>query len=170
LTELSEQLRKESQGAPGLAGIGSTVVLALLHAGHAIVSHLGDSRAYLLHAGRLKQLTNDHTIAQLLADRGEIRPAEVASHPSRSQLTRFVGMSTEAMPDTECVELTPGDRLLLCTDGLSGMLSDQQILNILNEQPSPDAACQRLIDAANEAGGTDNVTAVIVDIGNAAAG
>lgn len=164
LLELSEHLRVETQAIPGLKGIGSTVVLVLIRDGQAIVAHLGDSRAYLLRAGHLEQLTNDHTIAQLLADRGEIPRDAVASHPSRSQLTRFVGMSADAITETTCIDLAPGDRILLCSDGLSGTLSDQRILSILNQQPDPEQACRQLIDAANAAGGKDNITVLSVTV------
>lgn len=166
LVELSEQLRKESQATPGLKGIGSTVVLALVRNGQGIVAHLGDSRAYLLRSGRLEQLTTDHTIAQLLVDRGELTPDEAAAHPGRAQLTRFVGMATEAIPETQNIDLSSGDWLLLCSDGLSGMLSDRQIQSILNQQTLPADACRDLIAAANQAGGKDNVTAVIVAMGD----
>ena len=169
LVELSERLRQESRNAVGLNGMGSTVVLALVRDRHAVVAHMGDSRAYRLRAGGMEQLTKDHTIAQLLVDRGELAPEEAASHPAHSQLTRFVGMSTGAIPETKCIELTPGDRLLLCSDGLTGMLGDQQILEILCRQAVPEEACRELIDAANRAGGKDNVTAVVVAISNNAA-
>lgn len=164
VVELSEQLREESRDAPGLKGMGSTVVLALVRGTQAVVSHLGDSRAYLLRAGNLRRLTKDHTIAQLLLDRGDLTPEEAAGHPTQSRLTRFVGMGTEAMPETETVGLSPGDRLLLCSDGLTGMLGDPQILAILTEHLAPEEACRQLVAAANEAGGKDNITAVLVQM------
>ena len=162
LVELSERLWEESQRTLDLKGMGSTVVLALVRDRQAVVAHLGDSRAYLLHAGRLEQLTKDHTLAQLLADRGQITPEEVASHPAHSHLTRFVGMGMESLPETKVVALAPGDRLLLCSDGLTGMLSDPQILKIISQQIAPEETCRQLIEAANHAGGKDNITAVIV--------
>jgi len=169
LVEISERLWLESRNALGLKGMGSTVVLALVRDRHAVVAHMGDSRAYLLQAGRLEPLTKDHTIAQLLVNRGQITSEEAASHPAHGQLTRFVGMSMEAIPETKRIELSPDDRLLLCSDGLTGMLSDQQILEILSRQIISEEACRQLIDAANQAGGKDNVTAVIVAVGNGAA-
>jgi protein phosphatase len=169
LVELSERLREESQRALGLKGMGSTVVLALVRDSQAVVANMGDSRAYLLRGGRLDRLTKDHTIAQLLVDRGQISPEEAASHATDDRLTRFVGMGTEPIPQTESIELIPGDHLLLCSDGLTGMLSDRQILEILSEQAAPEEACRRLIAAANAAGGKDNITAVIVAVGNGCA-
>ena len=166
LTELSEQLRQESCGAIGLKGIGSTVVLALVRDWQAVVAHMGDSRAYLFRAGRLERLTQDHTIVQLLVDRGQLALEEAASHPGHGQLTRFVGMGMEAVPETKDLKLRSGDQLLLCSDGLTGMLADQQILEILSRQAVPAEACRQLIDAANQAGGKDNITAVILVVGN----
>ncbi len=164
LLELSERLRDESHDAPGLRGMGATVVLALVRGTRAVISHLGDSRAYLLRAGKLRRLTNDHTIAQLLLDRGELSAEEAAGHPGRSRLTRFVGMGADAAPETETIELSPGDRLLLCTDGLTGMVGDRQILAALTEHPDPAEACRRLVAAANEAGGKDNIAVVVVQM------
>jgi protein phosphatase len=166
LVELSERLREESCSALGLKGMGSTVVLALLRGRQAVVAHLGDSRAYLLHAGRLQQLTKDHTVAQLLVDHGKLAPEQVAGHPAHGKLTRYVGMGTEARPETGRFDLAPGDRLLLCSDGLTGMLSDRRIEEILGRQTAAKDACRQLIDAANQMGGKDNVTAVIVAAGN----
>ena len=137
LIELSERLRQESRGALGLKGIGSTVVLALVRDRQAVVAHMGDSQAYLFRAGRLERLTEDHTIVQLLVNHGQITLEEAACHPGHGQLTRFVGMGTEAVPETKNIELTPGDRLLLCSDGLTGMLTDQHILEILSRQAVP---------------------------------
>jgi PPM family protein phosphatase len=167
LVELSQQLHQKSQATQGLKGMGSTVVLALVHGLHAVVAHLGDSRAYLLHAGRLECLTKDHTLAQLLADRGQITSHELATHSARGQLTRFVGMGTESLPDARLVTLAPGDRLLLCSDGLSSMLSDPQIRDILSQQAAPETACRQLIAAANHAGGKDNITAVVLAVAHA---
>jgi serine/threonine protein phosphatase PrpC len=170
LSELSERLREESRGVMGLTGMGSTVVLVLLRGRKAVVAHMGDSRAYLLRAGRLDQLTKDHTIAQLLVDHGELAPEEAASHPARGHLTRFVGMVSEALPETETFELRPGDRLLLCSDGLTCMLTAEEIRDILSRKAALDDTCQQLIDAANQSGGKDNVTAVIVAVAETAAG
>jgi len=162
IAALSDQVRTESKGQPGLDGMGATVVLALVHDPHAIIAHLGDSRAYLVRNARIEQLTKDHSIVQLLIDNGEIRPEQAAEYPERGRLTRYVGTDGEALPEARAVELCPGDQLLLCSDGLSGMVCDAELLSILHQAPSPEAACRDLIAAANAAGGRDNSTAVVI--------
>lgn len=162
LAELSARLRGESQGAPGLEGMGSTVVVAIVQGNQVLIGHLGDSRAYLLRNGELRLLTKDHTIVQLLIDEGELKPSESKEHPARGQLTRFVGMESDALPEVAAFPVRPADRLLLCSDGLFGMVSDEALADILIRNQEPAAACRELVDAANAAGGKDNITALIV--------
>jgi protein phosphatase len=162
LEHLSDRIRAETRGQPGLAGMGATVVLAIVRGGQAVIAHMGDSRAYLCRNGRLARLTRDHSLIELLLECGEITPEQAADHPARGQVTRFVGMPEASLPEARLVPLKPGDRLLLCTDGLSGMVGDAGLLSILDETPEASQACRRLIAAANEAGGKDNITALIV--------
>ncbi len=164
LEDLSLHIRISTWGQSGLHGMGATVVAALIHEDHAIIAHLGDSRAYLLRDGSLNQLTKDHSVVQFLVDAGEIQPEEVRRHPARGQITRFVGMVGEALPDLSEVALRPGDRFLLCTDGLTGLVLPGQIKSILESRSAVDRICARLINAANLAGGYDNITAVVVSI------
>jgi len=161
IAELSAQLRQQTQNEPGLDGMGSTVVCALVRGSKTLVAHMGDSRAYRMRAGRLKQLTEDHTLIQLLLHSGEITPEEAATHPALGRLTRCVGMPGEPLPQTRLLELSPGDLLLLCTDGLTGMLSNQQIFAVLKDPAPLETQCQRLVEAANEAGGKDNITVLL---------
>jgi protein phosphatase len=124
----------------------------------------------LLRGGQLEQLTKDHTLTQLLIDCGELTDDEATDHPARSQLTRFVGMPADALPQALSLALAPGDRLLLCSDGLSGLLSHEQIQAILTEHPVPENACRQLVASANAAGGSDNITALVIEIGTEGSG
>jgi len=162
IAKLSTQLRQQTQNEPGLAGMGSTVVCAIVRDARVLVAHMGDSRAYRLRAGHLKQLTKDHSLVRLLLDSGDITADEAATHPARGRLTRNVGMDGEPLPQTRLLKLNPGDLLMLCTDGLTGMLDDQTIQSILRESVPLNLRCQKLISSANQAGGKDNVTMVLV--------
>lgn len=164
LSELSAKVCNQSRDKPDLDGMGATVVLALIRDAHSLIAHLGDSRAYLLRQGHLKQLTKDHSISQLLIESGDISPEEAATHPGRHQLTRFVGMSGEALPEARSLELSTTDRLLLCSDGLSGMVGNARLLTILRQKQAPDVVCERLINDANAAGGRDNISAIVIDV------
>lgn len=164
LSELSGRLRRESQGQMGLSGMGTTVVAVLIRGRQALIGHMGDSRAYLLRNEKLERLTRDHTVTQLLLEHGEITTSEALEHPAHGQLTRYVGMEGEALPEVRFLELLPEDRLLLCTDGLSGMLSDENLIAHLNRRSAPEEVCRNLIAASNEAGGKDNITALVIDV------
>jgi PPM family protein phosphatase len=162
LRHLSDRICAETRAQAGLEGMGTTVVMVIVRGERALIAHMGDSRAYLCRNNRMVGLTHDHSLIQLLLDCGEITPDQVADHPARGQLTRFVGMPETSLPEAQIVRLEPGDRLLLCTDGLSTMISDARLLSILCETLEISNACQRLIATANDAGGNDNITALIV--------
>ena len=126
------------------------------------VIHLGDSRAYLYRKGELQQLTKDHTLAQAMADAGYISPDEVRRHARRNTLTNYIGgRHGKVKADLRWLRLADGDRLLLCTDGLSEMVDDRSIARILHEHDQPQDAAQALLDEALERGGKDNVTVVV---------
>lgn len=164
LTELSTRVHEEARGQPGQEGMGATVVLAVIRQTKALIAHMGDSRGYLLRRGRMKLLTKDHSVVQLLVDAGEISAKEVAGHPARGRITRSVGMEGEPLPEAKLVSVQPSDRLLLCTDGLTGMLKDSEIQDILAREGQPQAACDALIQVALSNGGKDNVTTIVVDL------
>lgn len=149
---------------PGLAGMGTTLTAVLAHGDTFRLAHVGDSRAYLLRDGDLQRITTDHTVVEGLVEKGELTPEEAAIHPQRSILTRAIGVEGEVQVDQASIQVRPGDRLLLCSDGLTGMIEDDDILRILGERRDPQAAADALVDAANEAGGQDNITAVVIDV------
>jgi len=163
VAELSRELQQKSEDRPGLKGMGATVVATQIRQRWAHIVNMGDSRAYLLRGCNLTQLTEDHSVVALLLRNGEITVEAAKEHAARSHLTRFVGMPMDVLPDVRSVSLRIGDRLLLCTDGLTGMVPDEQLAAILTDREDPEPTCRRLIAAANLAGGRDNITAVVVD-------
>jgi protein phosphatase len=153
----------EAAANPELAGMGTTITAMMTTNDAAQIVHVGDSRAYLLRDGRLRRLTQDHTVVDRLAREGKIPAEEADRHPQRSVLERALGVGPEVDVDVQLLDVRPGDRLLLCTDGLTSMLNDEEIREILLTEKDPEVAARALIDAALAAGGKDNVTAVIVD-------
>jgi protein phosphatase len=142
--------------------MGTTLTVAYSVGNHAFFVHAGDSRAYLYRAGVLQQLTKDHTLAQTLVDAGRIPAQAVGSHSSRHVLVNYAGGPRRGIePEISTIELKTGDRLLLCTDGLTGMLSDDEIARVLSEHDQPEVATHALIDQALLRGGRDNVTVVL---------
>jgi protein phosphatase len=146
-----------------LYGMGTTLTLAYFYDSELLVIHVGDSRAYLFRDGTLRQITHDHTLVAEMVRRGQLEAAEARRHRLRHVITNVVG-GTEAGVDAEAhsLQLRAGDELLLCSDGLTEMLSHADITAVLQGEPDPEAACTRLIAQANERGGRDNITAVVV--------
>jgi protein phosphatase len=155
-------LDEQAQADPTLGRFATTLTVAASLGTHLLVTHLGDSRAYLLRGERLFQLTRDHTLAQDLVDSGRLGRSEIATHPWRHVLTRALGGgSTADEPDLDEFTLADGDALLLCSDGLTDMVKDDRIAEILRGAPTAELACQALVEAALQAGGKDNVTVVV---------
>jgi PPM family protein phosphatase len=152
---------------PALAGMGTTLTAFLADGDTLRLAHVGDSRAYLLRDGELQRVTTDHTVVEGLVEKGELTPQEASIHPQRSILTRAIGVDGEVQVDQASIQPRPGDRLLLCSDGLTGMVDEADIQRILEENTDPQAAADALVDAANEAGGQDNITAVVIDVAEA---
>lgn len=167
LTEQVERANRavfeRSQSDRDVSGMGTTLTAALIEGGAVRLAHVGDSRAYLFRGGKLQLLTEDHTLVHRMVVEGEITETEAENHPHRSVLTRALGVEGDVRVDETNVEVQEGDRLLLCTDGLTGMLSEDQIESILQDVRDPQEAVDRLVREANRAGGIDNITAVIID-------
>jgi PPM family protein phosphatase len=145
-------------------GMGTTLTAAMVDGTRVLVAHVGDSRAYLLHDGRLTRITEDHSMVADLVRQGTITEEDARFHPQRSVITRALGSDPDMVADVFEVRAAPGDRLLLATDGLTGMLPDDFIAELLDQQRSPEEAASKLVEAANRAGGYDNITVVIVDL------
>jgi len=160
----NKAIREEVAREPGLEGMGTTMTLASIEeGGSARLAHVGDSRAYLLRSGELRQLTEDHTVAAEYVAQGQISPDDAAAHPQRHMLTRTLGLTPGIQVDEVSIDLESGDRLLLCSDGLTEMLPDDRIAEILGEG-SPDEAVWELVESANEEGGVDNITVIVVEV------
>lgn len=155
---------EEIQVNPSLAGMGTTITMVELHpSGHADYAHVGDSRAYLLRGGSLRQVTVDHTVVNEYVRSGKLSPSEAANHPQRSMLTRALGLIPDIEIERGSFALEPGDRLLLCSDGVNAMLGDGEIASALELESCEEAAWE-LVERANRAGGHDNITALVIDV------
>jgi len=161
--EANTRIHEMSQASQDRAGMGTTITAA--HVGHhdVAVAHVGDSRAYLIREGQLSRITNDHSWVFEQVQAGMLTEAEAEKHPLRNVITRALGGALQVNPDASEIEARAGDVILLCSDGLTGMVPENEILRLVTENNGDlQKACQQLIDAANERGGLDNVTAVLV--------
>ena len=158
---------EKAQSDNALRGMGTTCTLLYLDDATAHIAHVGDSRAYRLRDGELEQLTEDHTLVARMVREGKLAPEDAEHHPQRSIITRALGVDSDVSVDLLAVELHPGDRLLLCSDGLSSMINESVIAEVLGAEADPQSAADALVDRANEAGGEDNVTVVIIEVGEA---
>ena len=157
---LDRALQSAAQAQPQLSGMGTTVTVCYTTGPELFVLHAGDSRAYLYRGGALRRLTRDHTVAQEMIDAGMAEPESAAVRSERHVLTNYVGAGNVAV-DVEHHRLADGDRLLLCTDGLTDLVSEVEIAALLEAHPRPDEACRALVDRALDGGGRDNITVVL---------
>ncbi len=148
---------------PNLQGMGTTLTAVIFSGSRAAMAHVGDSRAYLLRDGRLNQLTMDDTYVQMLVDQGLIKPEEAAGHPRRSVVTRVL-QGEPVSPAYVIVEPEPGDRWLLCSDGLTAVVGNETIEQEMIAAPDPKSCAERMIDLALRGGGPDNVTVIVADL------
>ncbi len=157
-------LHDMSESDPAVEGMGTTLTALLWAGAQVAVCHIGDSRAYLLRAGDLYQITRDHTLIQSLVDEGRLSPAAAANHPQRSLIMRALQGSTDADPDLAMHEAFVDDRYLLCSDGLTDVVADEAVYEILTTSADADEAVQQLIALALRNGGPDNVTCIVADV------
>ena len=154
-------IQKKAEEDSSLHGMGTTVVVVSLNENKAVVAHVGDSRAYLIRKDIITQITKDHTVVEEYIRIGIMTPKDALYHPSRRILSRAVGTEGVANADFESIRIQAGDVLLLCTDGLTNMLSDKEILQAVSElRPDSERITSRLIELANNNGGIDNITVI----------
>ncbi len=158
----NEYLYDKALHNPELEGMGTTFTLAL-YEGELYIAHVGDSRVYLFRDGGLARLTRDHSLVEQMVSEGYISRREARVHPQRNVILQALGVSEDLEIDLDSIDLIPSDRVLLCTDGLSGVLEDADMASLLSKPDEPGAVCSGLIEAARERGATDDMTAVLID-------
>jgi PPM family protein phosphatase len=159
--EANHQIYERSRADRGRAGMGTTLTAAYVDDAHVAIAHVGDSRAYLFRDGTLQRLTQDHSLVDELVRRGKLTEEQAAEHPQRSIITRALGPEPDVEVDTWTYPARPGDVILLCSDGLTSMISEERVKEVLAAHENLDAAADALINEANEAGGRDNITVVL---------
>ncbi len=161
--QANEAVLRGAADGTGRPGMGTTLTAALIYDDEVTIAQVGDSRAYLLHDDVLQRITRDHSLVADLIDQGRLTEEEARFHPQRSVITRALGSDPQMQPDIYSLRVEEGDRLLLCSDGLSSMISDEAIEMIMLANEYPQEACDALVDEALGAGGLDNVTAIVID-------
>lgn len=165
IQEANRRVHQRASTDAETEGMGTTMTVALVEGGAVSIGHVGDSRAYLLRDDRLEQLTDDHSLVAELVRRGELSPQAAEVHPQRSVITRALGTDPDVDVDTFSVDAQPGDVYLICSDGLSDMVDGGSIERILRDHRSDlSAASRALVQAANRAGGDDNITAILFEV------
>lgn len=166
IQEANRRVYSRSNEDAAVSGMGTTMTVALVESTDTVViGHVGDSRAYRIREGRLEQLTDDHSLVAELMRSGKLSPEEAETHPQRSVITRALGTEPDVDVDTFVLETKPGDVFLLCSDGLTTMVSDREILELADGSGGDlDALARRLVEAANSSGGEDNITVVVFEI------
>lgn len=169
---LAEQVKEanravfgKASGDRALSGMGTTLTAAVTGDREVRLVHVGDSRAYLLRDGEFRLLTEDHTLVHRMVQEGRLTEEEAGVHPQRSILTRALGVEEDVKVDERSLDVQGGDRILLCTDGLTAMVRDESIAEVLTTSSDPQEAAEKLVDMANRAGGLDNITVLVLDFG-----
>ncbi|MHB8468409.1 MAG: Stp1/IreP family PP2C-type Ser/Thr phosphatase [Gaiellaceae bacterium] len=161
IQEANRRVHERSTADPATSGMGTTMTVALVAETKVIIAHVGDSRAYLVRGGKLEQVTEDHSLVNELLKSGKLSPEEAETHPQRSVITRAVGTDPDVDVDSFTVETQEGDVFLLCSDGLTDMVDDDGILDVVDKSPEDlDRVTKSLVSAANRGGGEDNITVI----------
>jgi len=164
IEKANERVMAAVAAQPWLKGMGTTVVAGLLNEKILSLAHVGDSRAYLFRGGELSRLTDDHSWVHEQVAAGILTEEEAKTHPLKNVVTRALGGGPSVSPDLQELVFQPGDRFIFCSDGLTTMLSDEEIRDAAAAESDPQVLCRRLVDMANERGGVDNITVVVVSV------
>jgi serine/threonine protein phosphatase PrpC len=171
IQEANRRIYDRSNADPNASGMGTTMTVALVENGQVAFGHVGDSRAYLIRGGTMEQLTEDHSLVAELMRSGKLSPEEAETHPQRSVITRALGTDPDVDVDTFTIAAQTGDVFLLCSDGLTTMVSNETILDLVERnRASMDKALRALVGAANKGGGEDNITVVAFEITDESSG
>lgn len=162
--EANHEIIRAACDGRGREGMGTTLTACMLENERLIIAQVGDSRAYLLHHGKLQQLTRDHSLMADMIEAGQLTPEEARHHPQRSVITRALGSDPNTRPDMYEINVETGDRLLVCSDGLSSMIEDEQIEAVMRRVPDPQRCASQLVNEAIAAGGHDNVTVIVSNV------
>jgi len=156
---------ERAAGDEELTGMGTTMTAVVVAGGRQLlIGHVGDSRAYLMRDGTLSRVTDDHSLVEELVREGRLTPEQAESHPQRAIVTRALGVDPVVDVDLYTIEVAAGDRVLLCSDGLTTMVRERDIERLVRGEPDPQRAAEVLVDAANRAGGEDNTSVVVIDV------
>ena len=158
---INDEILQKSTENPKYQGMGTTLVAAIIFDQAMVVANIGDSRGYVLHDNLLTQVTIDHSLVNELVKHGDITEEEARNYPQNNIITRAIGVSADARIEVNCFDLGAGDQILLCSDGLSKMITREQMMGVLESDLSLTEKCSQLIKMANEAGGPDNITVLI---------
>ncbi|HLX21573.1 MAG TPA: Stp1/IreP family PP2C-type Ser/Thr phosphatase [Gaiellaceae bacterium] len=167
IQEANRRVHERANTDPSTSGMGTTMTVALVEDGGVVIGHVGDSRAYLVRDGGMEQITEDHSLVNELLKSGRLSPEEAEMHPQRSVITRAVGTDPDVDVDSFTVDAQDGDVFLICSDGLTDMVDDDEILETVKRYGSDlDKVTKQLVNEANKGGGEDNITVVAFAIGN----
>jgi protein phosphatase len=164
ITSANEAVIERARGDVDLTGMGTTMTALVVAGRQVLIGHVGDSRAYLLHDGALRRVTDDHSLVEELVREGRLTPEQAESHPQRNIVTRALGLDEPVQVDVYPLDVVQGDRIILCSDGLTTMVRERDIERIARNEADPQRAAEQLVDAANSAGGEDNTSVVVIDV------
>jgi protein phosphatase len=165
ITRANTAVLERAAGDEELTGMGTTMTAVVVAgAQQLLIGHVGDSRAYMLHNGILRRITDDHSLVEELVRDGRLTPEQAESHPRRHVVTRALGVDADVEVDLYTIEVSPGDRMIICSDGLTTMVRERDFERLLRNEPDPQRAAELLVDAANRAGGEDNTSVVVIDV------